>query len=133
MPNYCKSDHFPVLFSRTLKNKPVKGCHEHIKYRSLKNFNEQQFHRDLLLSELHNVETIDNPERGLCMFYDILTSILDKHAPIKEKRIKYDKQPEWLTKEIKEAMLKRNHLHKQKLFNEYKIQRNKTLSMIKKE
>ena len=101
VPNYCISDHFPVLFSRTLKNKPVKGCHEHIKYRSFKNFNEQQFHRDLMFSELHNVETINNPEKGLGIFYDILTSILDKHAPIKEKRIKYDKQPEWLTNEIK--------------------------------
>ena len=132
VPNYCISDHFPVLFSRTLKNKPVKGCHKHIKYRSFKSFNEQQFYRDLLFSELHNIEQIDNPVKGLGIFYDILTSILDKHAPIKEKRIKYDKQPEWLTNEIKEAMLNRDLLHKKKLFNEYKIQRNKTLSMIKK-
>jgi len=85
-----------------------------------------------LFSELHNIEQIDNPDKCLGIFYDILASNLDKHAPIKEKRIKYDKQPEWLTKEIKEAMLNRDHLHKQKLFNEYKIQRNNTLSMIKK-
>jgi len=31
VPNYCISHHFPVLFSMTMKNKPVKGCHEHIK------------------------------------------------------------------------------------------------------
>ena len=55
--------------------KPVKGCHEHIKYRSFNNFNEQQFPRDLLLLELHNVEQIDNPEKGVYIFYDILVNI----------------------------------------------------------
>jgi len=54
------------------------------------------------------------------------------HAPIKEKRMKYDNQPEWLTSKIKEGMLKRDELHKKKAFNEYKIQRKKTSSMIKK-
>ena len=33
--------------------------------------------------------------------------IINKHAPLKTKRIKYSKQPDWLTDEIKEAQKKR--------------------------
>jgi hypothetical protein len=32
--------------------------------------------------------------------------IINKHAPLKSKRIKYSKQPDWLTDEIKEAQKK---------------------------
>jgi len=69
--NYCLSDHFPVLFTRTLKTKQVKGCHEHIKYRYFKHFNEEKFREDLLVSEFNSIEQIKEPEKGLCMLYDI--------------------------------------------------------------
>jgi len=128
--NYCISDHFPVLFTRTLKTKQVKGCHEHIKYRSFKHFNEEKIREDLL----NSIGQTEEPEKGLCMFFDILNKILNKHASVKEERVKYDKQPEWLhvTNEIKKSMFKRDELHKKKMFNDYKIQRNKTVSMIRK-
>ena len=81
-----QTDHFPVLFTRTLKTKQVKGCHEYIKYRSFKHFNEEKFREDLLISELKCIEQIEEPEKGSCMFYDILNRILNKHAPVKEKK-----------------------------------------------
>ena len=44
----------------------------------------------------------------------ILNKILNNHAPVKEKRVKYDKQPEWLTNEIKNPCLKGMNYTKRK-------------------
>ena len=48
------------------------------------------------------------------MWIESFTSILDRHVPIKTKRVKLEKQPEWFNNDIKEASLKRDVYHKQK-------------------
>ncbi len=54
------------------------------------------------------------------------------HAPIKEKRIKRDRQPDWFTDEIKSLIYAGDRFHKSKNVHQYKILRNRIFSMIKK-
>jgi hypothetical protein len=43
------------------------------------------------------------------MWYTLFLSEINKHAPLKTKRIKYAHQPIWLTDEIKDTQKKRFH------------------------
>ena len=55
---------------------------------------------------------------------------VNKHAPIKQHRIKNDIQPDWLTPEILDSMKERDRLKKQGHFDEYKVLRNRISSLI---
>ena len=76
-------------------------------------------------SELIYVESYSGPNVALTKLRNTITSVSDKHAPIKEKRIKRDHQPEWVTDEIKSLMYQRNKCHKNGLFDQFKVLRNK--------
>jgi hypothetical protein len=66
-----------------------------------KTFCEEYFQRDLLTSGIDITETITNPNKYLDFFYFILNEVLAKHAPMKEKRVIREHQPDWFTDEIK--------------------------------
>ena len=68
----------------------------------------------------------------MLVFYSILNQLLSKHAPIKQKRVKRDNQPDWFTEEIKKSIYERDKCHRNGKFNEYKSLRNKTTALIKK-
>lgn len=126
------SDHFPVCCTLVKSNNRKRGIHKSIKYRSFKHFDENFFRNDLILSGLEHVEMYTDPNSALNVFYNCINNVINKHAPIKEKRIKHDHQPEWLTHEIKICMRDRDY-HKQKgNFNTYKVLRNKTAALIKR-
>jgi hypothetical protein len=57
---------------------------------------------------------------------------LDKHAPIKQKRVKPRVQPVWFNVHIKSAILARNREKKKGNLADYRKLRNKVISMIKK-
>ena len=78
------------------------------------------------------IENINNPNNALSLFYEIVNNILEKHAPIKEKRVKRNVQPGWFTDEIKHITNERDKCHKNKNFIQYKILRNKATSFIRK-
>ena len=50
----------------------------------------------------------------------------------KERRVKREKQPDWMTHEIHEAMDTRDNYAKSKDFDNWKLWRNKVTSMIRK-
>ena len=58
--------------------------------------------------------------------------MLDKHAPVKSKRIKHETQSEWLNDDIKHAAKARDTYHKNKNWHQYKTWRNRTNSLIRK-
>lgn len=135
VPNISMSDHYPVCITLSTKNYMYEGHkkqHKHITYRSFKNFNESLFRSDLNDSNLKLVETFTDPNVALNMFYDTLKTVLDKHAPLKEKRIKREYQPKWITDEIKILMRKRDECHKHGQIDQFKILRNKITSLIRK-
>jgi len=106
--------------------------HKTIQYRYFKKFNESNFQRDLANSNIDKIETIADPNISLNMLYNVLNHILSFHAPIKERRIKRDHQPEWFTDEFKSLMHKRDNCHRKGDIDQYKILRNRVTYLIKK-
>ena len=85
----------------------------------------------MLISGIEVVEAITDPNESLNKFYDIEKSVLNVHAPLKQKRIKRAEQPNWLNQEIMDLMYERDKAHKDGNFERYKILRNKVICMIK--
>ena len=78
----------------------------------------------------HLVETEHDLEQALLLFYNILHTILSKHAPIKSKRIKSNHLPKWINDKVKKAMYERDRFHKLKNWDNYKSMRNRVLHLI---
>ena len=64
--------------------------------------------------------------------YDQLLKHLDKHAPVKFKRVKTNYLPKWFTTEISQARRQRDFNKRKRNWVEYKRYRNMTKSLIKK-
>ena len=105
-----------------------------IQYRSYKNFNNQVFQRELN-SELLKID-LNNAE--LSEFTEIFLSILNKHAPRKQKFIRANNS-NFVTKSLRKAIMKRSKLRNKYLrerTNEakslYNKQRNLCMSILRK-
>ena len=85
------------------------------------------------MSDIDNIESINDPNYAMNVLYDILQPIVNKHAPLKIKRVRHKTQPQWYSDNIKNARINRDLFHKQKDWINYKIWRNKVNSLIKKE
>jgi len=107
---YCISDHYPVMISLSLNKHRRKKQHDEIKYRDFKHFNEIEYLNDLQNADWDKLDRCVNPGEALLELEHIINAALDKHAPIKQKRIKKTNKPAWLTKEIICAIRKRNRL-----------------------
>jgi len=59
----------------------------------------------------------------------MFNEVLDRHAPIRRKRIKHWYQPRWITPEILKAIHVWNKLHRKRNAVQYRIQRNKVKQM----
>ena len=134
VPCISLSDHYPICFTRRIKQTHQMSLnkHKYMKYRSFNKFNEEKFNTDLIMSDLQNIEQIEDPNEALSSLYSIINNTLEKHAPIKSKRIKRIIQPEWYSKDILNASKLRNTYQKQKNWVQYKIWRNKTSYLIRK-
>ena len=132
VPYISLSDHYPIGFTRTTSKNTIKR-HEYqtIRYRCYKKFNEDDFLKELAnslnalsISQTESNKNFDNLSK-------IILNILNKHAPFKSKRVKREKQPDWINEEIKEACRKKDMNHKLKNWNQYKFWRNKRNSHIR--
>ena len=127
------SDHFPILCTFLLKvPKPFNNSHVTIETRSFKHFDLNAFLNDLSTINFTPVYYEHNPNQTLDLFYDLFLPLLDKHAPIKKRRVKQRIRPGWLTNEIIEEMNLRDMLSKNKKSPEYKKQRNKVTALVRK-
>lgn len=129
------SDHFPVCFTYH-KHGTVPRYndvnHKTITYRSFKNFDEVLFQKHIACTNsFFEMETITDPNIALNTFCNLICGILNKHAPIKEKRIKRDQQPGWFTQELQSLIYKRDACHKKGNIDEYKELKNRIASLIK--
>jgi hypothetical protein len=126
------SDHSPIICSWTSKipAPPSKG-HTAILYRSMKRFDQLLFLRDLSTASFSPVYQCDNADDALAKWYDTYIPVLDKHAPLRRKRVKHPTIPRWLTPDIIQAMKVRDTLKKNKQFDEYKKQRNCVKGMVR--
>ena len=125
------SDHFPICFRRKINSKIKKSTHTTTSYRCFKNFNEEEFLSDPALgfnSFSLSPAKIDSD----ITWYDQLLKHLDKHAPVKFKRVKTNHLPKWFTTEILQARRQRDFNKRKRNWVEYKRYRNMTKSLIRK-
>ena len=99
-----------------------------MKYRSLRNFKIDLFLKDL--SPLLENINYDTSDTAIDSLINILTRLLDKHAPIKEKKVRGN-QSRFMNKELSKAIMNRARLRSRYLKNktsknriEFKRQRN---------
>ena len=125
VPTSNISDHYPVCLTWNKKGaKMPKIGHKTIKYRCFSNFNEQLFLNDISLSPLAMVYNMTEPTEALDFWLDTFNTIYDKHAPYKQKRVKSVPKPKWFTKELQEAIYRRDFLKKHGQHEESKKLRN---------
>ena len=128
----CISDHCPItctLLSKIPKSKH-KG-HKVIQFRSFKHFDQNAFLYDLHRTDFTCVYNCNDANDALNSLYDTFIPIVDKHAPIRRKRVKHPTLPGWLSSEIMNAMRVRDNLKKEGKFIEYKQQRNKVTQLVR--
>lgn len=126
------SDHCPIVctWSYKVPKNRTKG-HTTVQYRSFKDFNERAFLRDLSFAPFTNVCNYLDPIHALTAWYEAFLPVVDKHAPLRKKRVKHPRLPQWLSTDIIKAMKIRDKLKKEKKFDDYKRQRNKVTSLVR--
>ena len=105
------SDHLPIVAVRIYKQlKDNKGEHHNITYRDLRNLNEQAFCESLSSAPWDCAFTFDDPDDIVYAWYNIFNSIVDQHAPLRQKRVKRKSQPDWFSKILEDVLKKRDKL-----------------------
>ena len=97
----------------------------------MNNFDRNAFLRDLGARKWHKCFTNDIND-ALDHFVDIFQGCLNKHAPIKHKKVKRIVQPKWWNEDIAEAIRTRDRLKKHGNIPQYKKARNNVVNLIKK-
>ena len=128
----CISDHCPVVCTWSCKTarKLAKG-HTTIQYRSFKHFNQSDFLQDLNSAPFAAVFTVSDPTKTLSAWCEAFLPVIQKHAPLRRKRVKYPTLPQWLSTDIIKAMKTRNKFKQEKKFEDYKKQRNKVINLVR--
>ena len=125
------SDHYAIscLWLFKLIKTPTKG-HTTVEYRSFKRFTEAAFLFDLSGLDFNTVYNCENPDDALFLFHNILIGAVNKHAPLRHKRVKHETLPSWLKHNIIHEMELRDYYHKNKM-PEYKSQRNRVTQQVR--
>ena len=131
------SDHCAIFLTRRISHFRS-FVHKTAEVRQLKNFNEDEFLRDLLMNEWNRGSMLNNPNEMWNFWKHLLTSVIDKHAPLKTKRIRNKRSP-WITNELLCEIYIRDFLKKKAtstndplIWKEFKGARNKVNNSIKK-
>ena len=128
------SDHQPITCSLSLQlPKNHKRGHKFVMFRNFKRFSSYDFLDDLQKVDFSQILTCTNPDRAADLFLKLLLGVVNKHAPLKKRRVKHEAIPGWLTEEVKQAMKTRDDIKKQYgKCDAYKKQRNKVTELIRK-
>ena len=128
--HFSISDHFPVCFSRKINCKISKNDHITTTYRCFKHFDESRFLTDLEI-EFSNFSA-DSSDIDLDFFtwHQLIMKHLDNHAPVKTKRVKQKRLPQWFTPEITHIQRLRDNSKRLKQWSDFKKYRNKARQLI---
>jgi hypothetical protein len=129
VPTYGISDHYPVCITRKIENRHADSGHKTISYRSTKHFNEDAFMGDMFSAPWDTVNMQPNSDLAVELFNSLCNNVLNKHMPLKTKRIKIDTKPAWMNDEIKNAIHQRDFHKKKGEWNDYKKWRNKVCNL----
>ena len=109
-----------------------------ISFRKSKGVDNDAFKAEIRVQDWSKVETCENVDEAVTQWETLVLDIVDKHMPIRTKRVK-KKQSPWLNEFLFDLMKKRDKIKKRaKLYNkendwkEYRKMRNKVTFEIKK-
>ena len=125
------SDHYAILGNRKLNYCVNKHSHQTITYRSFKRFDENSFTNDLRQVPWEILESFDDVSECVQVWNLLFLEIVNKHAPLKQHRVRKEHQPEWLSPEIIDSIKERNKHKINGNRNSYIFFRNKVSSMIR--
>ena len=134
------SDHCPISCTKAVKLQKYKlETHSLRIFRSLKHRNKTASCADLNCAPFIRVLNCTDPEEALSVWYNVYLSVINRHAPLKHKRVKHPKLPAWLNKDVMQLTAERDKLKKEKRFfvclfflSKYKKLRNKLKSQVRK-
>ena len=127
------SDHHKMIYTM-FKSTYTRNTEKVINYRSYKNFILETYLEELSINLRNDISTYNYTN-----FEEVFLANLNKHAPIKSKKIRGNDKPYMSQKIRKEIMIRsrlKNKAIKTKLpenYRLYKIQRNKVLALIRSE
>ncbi|MCU7801059.1 MAG: hypothetical protein KZQ70_13205, partial [gamma proteobacterium symbiont of Lucinoma myriamae] len=131
VPKIGISDHFPIFFTRKLNSHVPKTKHITITYRSFKNFDENKFISELQSVPWDLIPLFDETDDILETWTDLFLEVVDVNVPLRQHRVKYKNQPQWLTPDILDAIKARDRHKALGQENEYKVLRNKVTQLIR--
>ena len=125
------SDHFMISCSYATQTKlERKKGHTTIQYRCYKKFIEVLFLADISILPLGNVYHTTDPEIALKTLQQLISPVIDKHIPLKSRRVKHPDIPTWINADIESAMALRSFYNNNNMKKEFRMQRNKVVSMV---
>ena len=125
------SNHFPICLTRKINCKITKTTHLTTTYRCFKQFDETKFLLDLENDlSTFSVDSVDMNE-NFDTWHSLIMNCLNKRAPLKSKRVKHKRLPEWFTPEITQMQKLRNKSKLLKQWRDYQRYRNKTKQLIR--
>ena len=134
------SDHHLVLIVRRHTNitQHQKQKHAQVSYKSYKRFNSETYLHDLEQTDWSNIYNVTDPEKAWNNFVQIFNNVTDKHAPLKQQRVKIHSTP-WINDDVLESIRKRDFLHRiflktkdEQYHEQYKKMRNYTVNLIQR-
>ena len=132
------SDHyipFAVLNTKlTPPSDAMSGQRKLISYRNYKNFDNVKLSNDLMVAKWHDVNLgiCDDISIAISSFVSEFTSIVDKHIPLVQKRVKRIKQPGWITPELLKSFSLRDSAKARHDYENYKYWRNHSTYLLRK-
>lgn len=108
VPYIGLSDHLPVFLCRNYVKLNLESGHKQINYLDFKNLNTEAMLSDLKDSPWDSAFVFDDVDDTLDALELILSEVVKKHIPKKQKRVKKTKQPAWIDENIVSAIKKRD-------------------------
>jgi len=107
-----------VLAPKYLSDKG--SVHKYIRYRRTEQFDENAFLSDLAQPSGSNINSYEDPSAAVQFFNETFLSLLDKHDPLKKKRVKKCQQPGWMNQEILNSIKTRDKVHNENDMNNWR-------------
>ena len=135
--NLGLSDHQMIYCTRKC-TRAKNHDHKYIKIRSMNNYSRELFLNKLKLLKFPKYSEFLDINAAYSHFLQLIISVIDKLAPLKEIRVRYNTQ-EWMDEEVLEGIrirdkllskFKKTKTHKDHV--NFRIARNQVLSLIKK-
>ena len=97
------SDHILIYaYRKFFIDSPSRG-HTTVTYRKFKNFNSSNFRSDIVHQNWQIMDNYDDPNDMWEVWKKLFLFCVDKHAPLRNKRVRPCKSP-WITPQLKKRL-----------------------------